>query len=492
MSPFGAPEADEAVGGLMAKHVLHGEFVSMFLWGQAYGGPLETWLAAPIIAIIGPSYLGLRIVPIALSAAAAVVVWRVGLRLMEPHVAAVAGALAWCFPSFLLWKTTHFHIFYASSLLLGMLTLLQALRLREAPSARGVFLLGVLSGVAVWQSFQLVAIVPTVLVWLVVRERRIWRALPWLAGGLAIGLVPVLISNIEHDWWSRDLGHPGETVGYPARVWQFFTNGLPMALDLRTTVTLDWVGGRLVGVALYVLVLAGFVWSWRSRRADPRSDVSVLYAIAVVFPFVYAFSPLTTISFHPGYVVVFMPVIALLLVSWARRASQAVAVSAAAMVVMASSVTTLSVAYAERSDTAPDEFRLLTHYPIPADFDPLVDRLDELGLRRVYADYWVSWRTTFETNERIISAYMRPEALRASPQGYVTAARNPPSAANRHPEYADIVDRVAAPAFVILKGLDPASTDYAALRDAGYKASPVGDLTIYSLGEPSRGVGTPP
>ena len=70
LSPFGVPDGDEAVGGLMAEDVLHGHLTT-FMWGQAYGGPLETWLAAPVLAVFGPTWLGLRLVPIALSAVAA-------------------------------------------------------------------------------------------------------------------------------------------------------------------------------------------------------------------------------------------------------------------------------------------------------------------------------------------------------------------------------------------------------------------------------------
>ena len=58
-----------------------------------------------------------------------------------------AGALAWCFPSFLLWKTSHFHILYASGVLFGVLTILQAVRMRESASRRGMFLPGLIAGV---------------------------------------------------------------------------------------------------------------------------------------------------------------------------------------------------------------------------------------------------------------------------------------------------------------------------------------------------------
>ena len=148
MSPFGVPDADEAVGGLMALHLLHGTSISAFYWGQAYGGPLETWLAAPFVWLLGTNYVALRIVPTVLSALAAFVVWRVGLRTTSRPGAALAGALAWCFPTFLMWKLVHFHIFYASGILLGMLVLLQALRLTEAATTRRALLLGLSRGSA--------------------------------------------------------------------------------------------------------------------------------------------------------------------------------------------------------------------------------------------------------------------------------------------------------------------------------------------------------
>ena len=91
LSPFGVPEADEAVGGLMARHALHGEWLSVFYWGQAYGGPLETWLAAPLLALTGPSWLALRLVPMVLTVAATAVVWRVALRIANPLAAAAAA-----------------------------------------------------------------------------------------------------------------------------------------------------------------------------------------------------------------------------------------------------------------------------------------------------------------------------------------------------------------------------------------------------------------
>ena len=143
---------------------------------------------------------------------------------------------------------------------------LQVLRLFERPSSRGMFVLGLLAGVGLWQTFQLMTIVPTAIVWLVVRRHEVVRLIPATITGAVIGLLPVLASNLEHDWWSRDIGHPGDTVPYVERMWRFFTVVLPLAVDLRTPVTLHWFLWKPLGLALYFRL-----WS-ASCGSSGRSD----------------------------------------------------------------------------------------------------------------------------------------------------------------------------------------------------------------------------
>ena len=401
----------------------------------------------------------------------------------------MAAALSWFFPVTLVWKTTHFHIFYASSMVLGMLVVLQALRQYERPSRRGMFLLGLLAGLGLWQSFQLMTIVPTVIVWLVLRRRDVVRLLPATVLGVGIGLVPVLASNLTHGFWSRDIGHPGDTVPYLERVWRFFTFGLPLALDLRTPVTLHWFLVKPVGVALYVAVLIGFVWLlWTQRTGRRGRPFELLLAIAVVFPFVYAVSPLTTFTYHAGYLVVLMPVLSLLLLAWIRTEEQAMLTSAIAVVLTVTSTFGLGLAY-EQSRAKYDFSRFGDHAPLPRDFSPVIARLDELGIRRVYASYWIAYRLTYESGGRIVAAQMRPEALRITPDGVVIPKPDDPDLHSRRPQYGTVVSRVTAPAFVIAKGFDVASTDYRSLAAAHYTAERVGAFTIYHSGSRSRGTG---
>ncbi|HEX9317014.1 MAG TPA: hypothetical protein VGA71_16585, partial [Actinomycetota bacterium] len=75
--PLGALDSDEAVIGLIGLHLLHGHHLPTFFWGQNYGGPHEAVLAALLFAVIRPSPLVLKSIPVLLSAVAAVLTWRI-------------------------------------------------------------------------------------------------------------------------------------------------------------------------------------------------------------------------------------------------------------------------------------------------------------------------------------------------------------------------------------------------------------------------------
>ncbi|WP_428964352.1 hypothetical protein [Micromonospora fluostatini] len=73
--------SDEATMGLAALHIAQGrEFPALF-YGQAYMGTLEAWLAAPVLALTGPSVLGLRLPTLAMYVLLIALAWRLTWRL---------------------------------------------------------------------------------------------------------------------------------------------------------------------------------------------------------------------------------------------------------------------------------------------------------------------------------------------------------------------------------------------------------------------------
>src|SRR5947209_13375248 len=67
VSPLGEIDGDEAVVGLMARHIAFLGERPVFYWGQPYLGSLEAFSAAPLFRLFGSSTLVLKLVPTAYS-----------------------------------------------------------------------------------------------------------------------------------------------------------------------------------------------------------------------------------------------------------------------------------------------------------------------------------------------------------------------------------------------------------------------------------------
>jgi 4-amino-4-deoxy-L-arabinose transferase-like glycosyltransferase len=174
-SSLGTLDGDEGVWGTMAHRMLRGDF-SVFMWGQRYGGTQEALLSVPFVAVLGPTPLAIRIVPIALWGIASLLVWRIGRRLVAEPAARFAGVLFWLWPAYFVWKSTRAHGFYGSTLVLGLTVLLLTLRLRERPRRLDLALLGLALGCGLWASPQVAILALPAVLWLVVSRPRIVAA----------------------------------------------------------------------------------------------------------------------------------------------------------------------------------------------------------------------------------------------------------------------------------------------------------------------------
>jgi hypothetical protein len=100
--PFMAPgvrfDADQAVMGLMAKHIAEGRAFPLYFYGQDYLLALEAYLAAPVMWLLGPTEVALKLPVLAMNVAAAcLMAWHaargVGLRPWLALVSALPFAL---------------------------------------------------------------------------------------------------------------------------------------------------------------------------------------------------------------------------------------------------------------------------------------------------------------------------------------------------------------------------------------------------------------
>jgi hypothetical protein len=439
-SPIGGLDADEAVWGLMTRHAVDGE-LTVFFWGQAYGGSHEVLLGAPVFALLESSAATVRVVPLALFALASVLVWRVGRRAIGEPAATAAAVFFAIWPPYLVWKSTRAHGFYGSMLVLSLLVLLLTLRLGERHSRRDAAALGLCLGLGWWAGPATAVVALPALLWLAARLRadavRLWPVLP----AAVVGALPWLIWNASHGFASLEAPFdPGDR--YVDRVQTFFWATFPTMLGLRTPFTLEWVTvealARVASVAVFLLLVSMLL------RDPPRR---LLGAVALTYPVLQSLSPLAGLNEEPRYLVLLAPVLALGL---ADAAARTVPRAALVAVLLAG----LSVNGIRELNRQEPPVPAVGGVRVPTDLGPALRALEDRGERRVRAHYAIAYRITFESRERIVAAS---------------------TGQTRRPEYELLVSREPRPAFVFVRG----SEEEKRFRRTGYRRLVAGGWAVY-------------
>lgn len=443
---IGYLDSDEAVPGLMARHFLHGQ-VATFYWGQNYGGTVEIGLVALAFLVGGSTALMLSVVPIVLYAVAAVLVWRIGRRTIGMPAAAVAAVLVWVWPSYFVWRSTREYGYYGVLLICALTVVLLALRLHERPSSRDAAFLGAAVGIGWWSSLQIALVAVPALVWLVARRPSVLRYAPPAAAAAVVSALPWILANVGSGWASLRVS-PGavHARSYGFRLGGFFGDALPTAFGLRTPFTLHWLPSRVLGlIALGVLGAAMAVVLARRRRS-----LELLAAVIVPFPFLYAVSGYTSYRIEPRYLGVLTPLLALVVAAMLadlRVAALALAVASAL------SVTAL-VGLRNAGAMSPGA----KDVQAPTTVAPLIRVLDRHHITRAAADYWVAFRVTFLTHERIIVA---------------------PNSGNRYPPYRELVGESGRTARIFIAGSGAERLQRVELLARGYTRAVAGPYVVY-------------
>jgi hypothetical protein len=228
--------------------------------------------------------------------------------------------------------------------------------------------------------------------WLVWRRPAVLR-FTWIGVPAAVvGAAPWLAWNLRHGW---NAVVPESVVGadstYLGRFWDFFALALPTWLGLRLPYSLDWTFGSAVGVAVLVLALAGFAYLLARRPPG----LEPLLVLGVAFPFLYAASSFTYFTREPRYLVFLAPVPALVL---GRTLTRPRLEAAGLAIALAVSVVCL------RAIERQGLFGPRAHEgDLAVSLSPLISLFERERVDRVLANYWIAYRISFESDERVIA-----------------------------------------------------------------------------------------
>lgn len=201
--------SDEAIIGLMGKHILEGRDFPFYMYGQPYnaGAACEAYLAAIAFALFGVSVIALKSCIVVLSLVGLFLFYQMCLALYDQRTAVFATIVFALTPSLLKW---HFQVRGYSWYFLSipLLTLL-FLSIASTPNRKWpLFLLfGISSGLSIW-SLEL-GITFNVALWTLLFLRRHLSLNNALiaVGGFIVGYTPAIAFNLTHHFANWNAVH---------------------------------------------------------------------------------------------------------------------------------------------------------------------------------------------------------------------------------------------------------------------------------------------
>ncbi|MGH2620062.1 MAG: hypothetical protein ACRDHG_05760 [Anaerolineales bacterium] len=412
--------ADEAVVGLMARHILQGRWPAFF-YGQAYMGSLDASLVALAFKLIGESVGAIRAVQILLYGGTILTtVWLAKRVSSNPALPILAGTLMAVPTVNVTLYTTVSLGGYGEALLIGNLLLLLALEASRAPQRTVVFAVWAgLAGLGFWAfGLTLVYSVPSGIL--------IIRTLSRLRRSEALGRAALIfVCGLAGAWpWIWSVGARGaatfvnELMGSaivgssPAGLFPYLAaHGLNLLLfgstvifGLRPPWEIRWLAWPLLPVAvLFWLAAMGLAAGvlWRERPLNSTRWLLTGVAVCVVLGFW-----LTPFGADPSgrY---FLPLAIPLaiggaeLVLWlARHASVGLAVVGLAGVVGFNLWGTVESAVRNPPGIT-TQFGPETQLNAK-DVHALIPALEGLREQRGYTNYWVAYPLAFLSGEQLV------------------------------------------------------------------------------------------
>jgi 4-amino-4-deoxy-L-arabinose transferase-like glycosyltransferase len=412
--------ADEAVVGLMATHILDGE-LPVFFWGQSYMGSLDALLVAGAFLLFGKSVLAIRIVQILLYSGTLLTTYYLGAKIIGKTEAGWMAALLVAVPTvnFTLYTTISLGG-YGEALLLGNLILIIGLRVIGRNTLFDWLILGLLSGAGLWvNGLTLVYSLPVVCVcvWQLIKgnsqspvSKPTHRLVALVAAGL-LGALPWWIYGIQNGFQSLFTELLGGAIvnpevsyfaGVGTHIVSFLLFGLTAMIGLRPPWEIRWLVMPLIPLvtAIWVLVLIWFN-KYMKKVSGLGVTGSMLWGILITLASGFIFTSFGNDPSGRYFLPLWVPLSimaggCLCLTTRLRRWRWGVLI----ILVLFNLGGTVQcwINTPPGFTTQFDASTIFDH----SQYDELVEFLDENSIDRGYTTYWVSYPLAFISEERLI------------------------------------------------------------------------------------------
>lgn len=430
-------ESDEAIVGLMGKHILEGSSVPVFYYGQAYMGSLEAIFAALSFSLFGINNLALKLVPFSFSILFIGMVYYCGYLCSGKITARIAALLIAIPPAPLVIWSLKARGGFIETLVIGSAALLLTLVLLRRKEInykkdRSLWIgISLLLGLGWWTNNQIIfyiAPLGSVLLFRLFSYKGILDKSKVILSSILffiIGGLPFWIENIVNKpRWSSFEVLFGSTAGNNTAQYfsDYWSTALPIILGARQFWSdADTVEGATTFVYLFyslpLLISALIILTNSKKRILSRENLPVLCLSLFLFfvPLIFSMSSFGWLSKAPRYLLPLYSVISILIGLALSRliVHRSKLVTCFAWGVMSGILIINLCSNYLGGITDEGQPIVFRNERVDKDHAELYAWLDKEGYTHIYTNYWIGYRVAFETNERItFTRFGNPRSLR--------------------------------------------------------------------------------
>jgi len=410
-------DADEAIVGLMARHINEGRPIPVFYYGQHYMGSFEALIASLFFLLLGESATVLKLVPLIFGIGFIALIYALTAELTQGKRAArVAGLLAALPPSALVVWSSMARGGFIELVVIGTLALIYAVRWLKSdnPPYFRTALVWSLLGFGWWVNNQILYFMLVIALFQALRCIRLTA--PWLVKGghglMAVvafiaGSAPFWIYNIEHYWASFGLFRRATLEETLEHLRGVLATALPILWGAKRFWQLEdlFVGSSVIAWTIYGLLLLVVIWVRRQalfnlvRGGLSAYPVEILLAFVVCSVIVFSASSFGYLVQAPRYLLpLYVGIFPLLAIGLDTLWTWKPLVAKGLLAVLLAFNISSQYLYGR---AIPGEPFVFAGERVSKDHTQLLAWLEERGITWIRTNYWIGYRLAFESNERV-------------------------------------------------------------------------------------------
>ena len=419
-------DSDEAIVGLMAKHLTEGSAFPVFYYGQHYMGSFEPWVASIFFELFGISAISLKLVPFCFSLLLIPVVFLLGKECGGNNTGLISAMYIACAPPVLAVWSSMARGGFIETVLLSALALLVFVRwLQDSkPSLLRIFILGLIAGFGWWTNNQIIYVMCATgwigLGRLLSEKKAFQHIFSHTIVGLCaffIGSIPFWMYNFENDFASFGIfSFSGDVLSHLAGV---FTTALPVLFGAkRYWETKDFF--PLSTLIIFVLYGGMLLFYFKSRglsflralslKVKERAGIEVMSVMFLFSILIFSLSSFGYLAQAPRYLLpLYVPISVLIAWVLTHCISERLVKSGLFVIIFF-----LNICFAYgKGRTLPGPELVYEGERVAHNHDELISVLNEKQISWIRTNYWIGYRLAFETKENVkFLVFGKPKQVR--------------------------------------------------------------------------------